>query len=264
MGAKPYDTIGLQQVLTSAIPHNSPSFSQPMHSTKSDSRISPRERSLCKERKAQYRLYLHRLERDLQAFLRFSQLQNGPVMMPASASTAGPSLPTLLNLPPSMRILSWNCRGAGRHKFLIAVRDLIHRSNPEIFIVMDTRMHEERANPLIQRLPFIDSIILSSIGFAGGIWVMWNDAATTIRQMRLGARTIHNEVEHHTGEDPFLLTTLYNHPQPGLQPRYGLNLIHSLIVLHVLNGVVIGDFVCMLHPMKKLEDSFIHLKFLNS
>ncbi|KAL0368370.1 UNVERIFIED_CONTAM: Retrovirus-related Pol polyprotein from transposon RE1 [Sesamum calycinum] len=106
--------------------------------------VAQEREAFSRERETQFRLYFHPLERDLQAFLRSGQLQNGPVTMPASANTAGPSRPSLLNLSPSMKIVSWNCRGAGRLEFITAARDLIHRTNPEIFIVMDTCMHEQQ------------------------------------------------------------------------------------------------------------------------
>ncbi|KAL0431508.1 UNVERIFIED_CONTAM: hypothetical protein Sradi_0776800 [Sesamum radiatum] len=182
--------------------------------------------------------------------------------MTAAANTVGPSRPTLLNLPPSMRILSWNCRGAGRPEFLTAARDLIHRTTPEIFIVLDTRMHEERAHPLIQRLPFTDCIVLSALGFAGGIWVLWNAAVTTVRQMRLGPRTTHLEVEHKTGEDPFILSAVYNHPQPNLQHQVWdeLNSISDLINNH--KWLLIGDFNCILHPHEKIGGNFYPTRIL--
>ncbi|KAL0437409.1 UNVERIFIED_CONTAM: hypothetical protein Sradi_0448800 [Sesamum radiatum] len=163
-------------------------------------------------------MYVHPLERDLQAFLRTSQIPNGPVMAQA-VSQIGSAQTTLLNLPESMRILSWNCKGAARPEFLTAARDLIHRAHPHIFIILDTRMHADRAISVIPRLSFTDSAILSSIGYSGGVWVLWNSAETYVQQIQVAARMVHLDIHHRNGEHPFLMTVLYNHPQLGLQEQ---------------------------------------------
>ncbi|KAL7106068.1 hypothetical protein ACP275_07G088100 [Erythranthe tilingii] len=78
----------------------------------------------------------------------------------------GSLIPTFPQIPHSMRIIAWNCRGAARPEFVNVARDLIARYNPHFFIIMETRMHADRAAAMVQRLQFTDNITISSVGFA--------------------------------------------------------------------------------------------------
>ncbi|KAL0446290.1 UNVERIFIED_CONTAM: hypothetical protein Slati_1756900 [Sesamum latifolium] len=118
---------------------------------------------------------------------------------------------------------------------------------------MDTRMTVDRAPAVIQRLPFSDWVHTSAMGMSGGIWVLWHAAEVTVRQLQLGPRMIHLEVEFPRLNNPFLMTAVYNYPQAHLQHQVWNDLINLSNSVNHAAWMVIGDFNNLLFQMKKLE-----------
>ena len=73
-----------------------------------------------------------------------------------------------------MNIVVWNCRGALKPNFQSHVRELVRCHNPDVLVVMETRIGGDRAKDISDRLPFDNAIHTETMGFAGGIWLMWN------------------------------------------------------------------------------------------
>ena len=73
-----------------------------------------------------------------------------------------------------MNIVVWNCRGALKPNFQSHVRELVRCHNPDVLVVMETRIGGDRAKDISDRLPFDNAIHMETMGFAGGIWLMWN------------------------------------------------------------------------------------------
>ena len=73
-----------------------------------------------------------------------------------------------------MNIMAWNCRGASKPSFHNHVRDLVHNHDPAIMVVMETRIGGKRAKEIFGRLPFDGAIHTDTIGFTGGLWLLWN------------------------------------------------------------------------------------------
>lgn len=74
----------------------------------------------------------------------------------------------------SMNIIIWNNRGSLKPNIQKYVTDLAHYHNPEILVVMETKIVGDRAKAIIDRLPFDRAIHSNTIGYAGGIWLLWN------------------------------------------------------------------------------------------
>ena len=70
-----------------------------------------------------------------------------------------------------MRILVWNCRGAGNEDFLGVIRDLISVHDPVILVLVETRISGDRADEVSRRIGFSSSTRMETQGFSGGIWV---------------------------------------------------------------------------------------------
>ena len=81
---------------------------------------------------------------------------------------------------PTMNIIVWNCRGALKPKFKQTVTDLINWHNPVVMIITETRVSGFRAKEVIQGLPFDGFAISETIGFAGGIWLLWNSSLVQV------------------------------------------------------------------------------------
>ena len=87
-----------------------------------------------------------------------------------------------------MNILVWNCRGAMKPKFRKTVMDLVDWHDPILMVITETRLSGARANEIIEGLPFDGAAVAGTIGFAGGIWMLWRanqiqvDVLTTTEQ----------------------------------------------------------------------------------
>ena len=80
----------------------------------------------------------------------------------------------LLVLISLMSIITWNCRGAWKPAFKSHVRELVRNHDPAILIVMETRVGGDRAKEITNELPFDGAIHTDTIGYAGGLWLLWN------------------------------------------------------------------------------------------
>ncbi|XP_075663106.1 uncharacterized protein LOC142632618 [Castanea sativa] len=63
--------------------------------------------------------------------------------------------------------------GARKPSFHNRVRELVQNHNLAVLVVMKTRVGGERARELTDKLPFDKAIHTDTIGFAGGLWVLW-------------------------------------------------------------------------------------------
>ena len=73
-----------------------------------------------------------------------------------------------------MNITTWNCRGALKPSFRNHVRDLVNNHNPAMMMITKTRIGGDQARGIIDKLPFDGAIHTETIGFAGGLWLLWN------------------------------------------------------------------------------------------
>lgn len=90
-----------------------------------------------------------------------------------------------------INIIIWNFRGALKPSFQNLVRELVQNHNPTIFMVMETRVGGDRAQEIIDRLPFDGAICIDTIGYAGGLWVLWNSDRVDISPMVNTKQEIH-------------------------------------------------------------------------
>uniref|UniRef100_A0A2N9G3W3 CCHC-type domain-containing protein n=1 Tax=Fagus sylvatica TaxID=28930 RepID=A0A2N9G3W3_FAGSY len=93
------------------------------------------------------------------------------------------------NNPPFMssseigvNILTWNCRGVLNPCFHKALLDTLQINNPEILILTKTRLGGDRAVELARSFPFDGFLCTNTIGFAGGIWILWKTKAVELNK----------------------------------------------------------------------------------
>ena len=51
--------------------------------------------------------------------------------------------------------------------------DLVEWHLPILMVITETRLSKARANENIESLPFDGAVVIDTIGFAGGIWLLW-------------------------------------------------------------------------------------------
>ena len=140
-----------------------------------------------------------------------------------------------------MNILVWNCRGALKPSFQNRVRDLVNNHDPAIMIIMETHIGGDRARDITDRLPFSGAIHTDTIGFAGGLWILWNSDRLQITQMAMSEQEIHVLVKVISSNFEFICTTIYASPRFHERSIMWNNLINASN-LHNKPWIIAGDF----------------------
>ena len=112
-----------------------------------------------------------------------------------------------------MNCISWNCRGAGKASFQNQVRDFVNNHNPAILIIMETRVSGERAREITSRLPFDGVILTDTIGFSGGIWMLWDSDRVEVVPLSNTEQEIHVTVKVRSSNLSWLLSAIYASPR---------------------------------------------------
>ncbi|KAF7841143.1 hypothetical protein G2W53_003441 [Senna tora] len=94
-----------------------------------------------------------------------------------------------------MNILAWNVRGAGGTEFRRVFRDTITLLQPDAVILTETKLSGERAIGTIAMLGFEHFFKVDAMGFAGGIWLLWNGNNISIEVMRASFQEVHSIVK---------------------------------------------------------------------
>ncbi|KAK7840428.1 hypothetical protein CFP56_016726 [Quercus suber] len=77
------------------------------------------------------------------------------------------------HISPKMNILVWNCRGAMKPSFRSSICDLTNYHSLGIVVITETRISGSRAGDILRALPYDGIHTTDSIGYAGGIWLLW-------------------------------------------------------------------------------------------
>ncbi|KAF7824209.1 uncharacterized protein G2W53_022353 [Senna tora] len=73
-----------------------------------------------------------------------------------------------------MNILAWNVQGVGSTDFRRIFRDMVNLHNPTDIILTETHLSGARAEAVIPTLGFESFVRVHSMGFTGGIWLLWH------------------------------------------------------------------------------------------
>ena len=94
-----------------------------------------------------------------------------------------------------MNIVVWNFRGASKPSFLKHVSALVHSHNLALMVVMETRIGGERAKQITDRMPFNGAYHTETIGYAGGLWMLWNSDRVEVTPLSSTEQEIHAVVK---------------------------------------------------------------------
>ena len=73
-----------------------------------------------------------------------------------------------------MNIIMWNCRRALNPNFHRSVADLVRCHSPTMMIITKTCVGSDRAKEITDTLPFDGVVHADTIGYAEGLWLLWN------------------------------------------------------------------------------------------
>nr|XP_023877603.1 uncharacterized protein LOC111990031 isoform X2 [Quercus suber] len=93
-----------------------------------------------------------------------------------------------------MNIIIWNCIGALKPSLQSSVCDLVANHDPTMIVVMETRIGNDKAQDITDRLPFQGALYTDSIDFAGGLWLLWDPDRVEVTYLTSTQQEIHTFV----------------------------------------------------------------------
>ncbi|XP_021861101.2 uncharacterized protein [Spinacia oleracea] len=73
-----------------------------------------------------------------------------------------------------MKLVVWNVRGASKNDFIPYSWDIISNHKPSIFIILESKNDEDRAQSVAKFLGFDKVIVVPAEGRRGGVWMFYN------------------------------------------------------------------------------------------
>ena len=90
-----------------------------------------------------------------------------------------------------MNMLLWNCRGALNPDFKRRIFEMAINHQATILVVTETRVGGDRAAKIIEGLPFDGYITTDTIGYAGGLWILWKTEEVEVLPLSSIEQQIH-------------------------------------------------------------------------
>ena len=94
-----------------------------------------------------------------------------------------------------MNVLIWNYKGAMKPEFRKTVMDLVEWHSPILMVIIETRMSGVRAEEIIEALPFDGHAVSNTIGFVGGIWLLWRSDLVQVDVLAAIKQEIHAVIQ---------------------------------------------------------------------
>nr|XP_023924361.1 uncharacterized protein LOC112035761 [Quercus suber] len=106
---------------------------------------------------------------------------------------------------------------------------------------METKIGGDRAREISDRLPFHGAIHTETIGYAGGLWMLWNSDRVEVSFLVSTEQEIHATVKVKNSDHSWLFTVIYASPRSA--ERHILwNNLNKVADMHNMPWVLAGDF----------------------
>ena len=80
---------------------------------------------------------------------------------------------------------------------------------PAIFVVTETRVGGDRAAKIIEGLPYDGLITTDTIGYAGGLWILWKSKEVEILPLSSTEQEIHATIKVRSSNFTWLMSAIY-------------------------------------------------------
>jgi len=138
-----------------------------------------------------------------------------------------------------MNIISWNCRGLGNVKAVPALKDLVRVYNPDIVILIETLVHNNKISYLCYSLGFENHFSMDRIGRSGGLAILWRSTIDCFL-INFSQNFINMSIKDQAIGN-WRLTAFYGYPDSGRR-RESWDLLRNLCSQTDVPWCIIGDF----------------------
>ncbi|BFG35444.1 hypothetical protein CerSpe_217180 [Prunus speciosa] len=149
-----------------------------------------------------------------------------------------------------MNVVCWNVRGAACTKFKTNMLDMISTHHIDMLFICEPRISGQRALKVIQTLGFKCFEVVDTIGFSGGLWLLWNDSKVTVEIVGTYDQSISACVSW-PGQSPWMFTAIYASPSRVKREKLW-EYLTFVAESHDLPWLLVGDFNDILSVDEKL------------
>ena len=91
--------------------------------------------------------------------------------------------------------------------------DLVNWHMPLIMVITGTRMSRARADAIIESLLFDGAVVADTIGFTGGIWLLWHSDLVQVDVMASTEQEIHALIQVRSQNFNWIISAIYVSPR---------------------------------------------------
>ncbi|XP_050259191.1 uncharacterized protein LOC126704213 [Quercus robur] len=106
---------------------------------------------------------------------------------------------------------------------------------------MEIRIGSDRAREITDRLPFDGAIHTDTIGFTGGLWMLWHSDRVEVNPLATTEQEIHAVIKVISSNSDWLFTAVYASPRSA-ERQILWNNLNKAADLHSMPWVLAGDF----------------------
>ncbi|XP_028100952.1 uncharacterized protein LOC114300280 [Camellia sinensis] len=140
----------------------------------------------------------------------------------------------------SMKLLVWNCRGAGNKVFKRNLRKFISIHKLTILVLIETKVQLSSMGLFFNKLGFTASTHMDPVGKCSGIWMLWDTFKSTVMALDANSQVIHAKIKRDNFSD-WILSAVYASPIPRSRDALWENL-ESVADNMTEPCLVTGDF----------------------
>ena len=98
-------------------------------------------------------------------------------------------------------------------EFRKTVMDLVDWHDPILMVITETRLFGAKANEIIEGLPFDGVVVADTIGFVGGIWMLWRADRIQVDVLTTMEQEIHALIQVRAHTFNWLISAIYANPR---------------------------------------------------